>query len=127
MRVYVAASSKQLDRARMWMAALRAMGHTISHDWTASIEERGEANPPDATRDECWDWAIDDFAGIDTADVVWVLMPTTEGFGAAVELGYALALRKPVIVSGVWNRSIFTAMAVCYDRDDQAFETEFAA
>jgi hypothetical protein len=125
-KVYVAASSAQMDRAKDAMAKLRTAGHTVVHDWPTIIEDRGTANPVDATTDERWDWAIDDLAGVKAADVLWLLMPATEGFGAAVELGYALAHGIPVICSGVYARSIFTAMAVCYDRDDQAFETEFA-
>jgi len=126
MNIYVAASSKQMDRAREAMAKLRAAGHTIAHDWVAEVEAVGSANPPDATLEERWDWAIDDFAGIDRADVLWLLVPAEGGAGAWVELGYALAKRKPVICSGCHERSIFTAMAVCYDRDDQAFDQEFA-
>lgn len=126
LKVYVAASSKQLDRAKAAMQLLRLAGHSIAHDWVTEVEAVGSANPPDATNDERWDWAIDDLAGVKAADVVWFLVPDTEGAGAFVELGYALAIEKPVICSGLYQRSIFTAMAVCYDRDDQAFETEFA-
>lgn len=126
MRVYVAASSKQLDRARAAMAQLRAAGHTVTHDWPTIIEARGTANPLDATDDERWDWAIDDLEGVKAADVLWFLVPAEEGAGAFVELGYALAIKKPVICSGAYARSIFTAMTVCYDRDDLAFDTEFA-
>jgi hypothetical protein len=124
--VYVAASSLQMDRAKAAMTQLIEAGHAIAHDWPGIIEARGEANPADASNDERWDWAIDDLAGVKSADCVWFLVPDTEGAGAFVELGYALAHDIPVICSGVWSRSIFTAMAVCYDRDDQAFVTEFA-
>jgi nucleoside 2-deoxyribosyltransferase len=126
-KVYVAASSKQMDRASQAMAQLRAAGHEVVHDWPAIIEARGVANPLDATQDERWDWAIDDLQGVKRADVLWLLVPNEEGAGAFVELGYALALGKPVIASGVYLRSIFTAMAACYDRDDQAFQTEFGS
>ncbi len=126
-KVYVAASSLQMDRARDVMAQLRAAGHEVVHDWCSIIEARGVANPSDSTQDERWDWAIDDLQGVKRADVLWLLVPAEEGAGAFVELGYALALGKPVIASGAYLRSIFTAMAACYDRDDIAFKTEFAA
>jgi hypothetical protein len=126
LNVYVAASSLQLDRAKAAMALLVNAGHSVAHDWCGIIEARGEANPADASNDDRWDWAIDDLAGVKAADVVWLLVPETEGAGAFVELGYALANDIPVVCSGVYQRSIFTAMAVCYDRDDQAFATEFA-
>lgn len=125
MRVYVAGSSRQLGRVRAAMERLKAAGHTVVHDWPTIIEAQGEANPADATQDERWDWAIDDLAGVKAADCLWFLVPAEEGAGAFVELGYALAIGKPVICSGTYQRSIFTSMAVCYDRDDQAFDTEF--
>jgi hypothetical protein len=125
-KVYVAGSSKQLDRVKHWMDKLQAAGHTVTHDWPSLIEAVGSANPPDATRDECWDWAIDDLKGVRDAEVLWFLVPETEGAGAWVELGYALARQIPVVCSGVWSRSIFTSMTTCYDRDDLAFEAEFA-
>ncbi len=125
--VYVAASSKELGRAKTVMSMLRNAGHTVTHDWPAIIEARGMANPVDATEDERWDWAIDDLAGVAKADVLWLLVPAENGAGAFVELGYALARKKPVICSGPFLRSIFTAMAVCYDSDLAAFETEFGS
>lgn len=125
MKVYVAASSLQLDRAQAAMEWLRAAGHEVTHDWPAIIAARGGANPDDATQDDRWDWAIDDLAGVKSADVLWLLVPYKEGAGAFVELGYALAIGKPVICSGLYMRSIFTAMGVCYDTDEQAFRTEF--
>lgn len=127
MRVYVAGSSAQLERVRDAMDALIERGHTVTHDWAHLVEEVGEANPLDATDHERITWARDDLRGVNSADVLWLLMPTTEGFGAAVELGYALAHNIPVIVSGgIPKRSIFTVFGRCYDRDDQALDAEFA-
>lgn len=126
MRIYVAGSSRQLERVKAAMAALRSLGHTITHDWVALVEEYGEANPVDAATSTMRRWAADDLAGVYNADMVWLLMPETEGFGAAVEMGYAIAHGVPVIVSGAHARSVFTSLASCYDRDDLALAEEFA-
>jgi nucleoside 2-deoxyribosyltransferase len=52
-------------------------------------------------------------------------MPFEGGFGAGVELGYAIAKSIPIVCSGSCTRSIFTAFADCYDRDDQALDAVF--
>lgn len=126
MRVYVAGSSDQLDRVEAAMDALAEKGHVVVHDWCAAVRQVGEANPPDASLYARLRWARDDLAGVDSAQVLWVLMPSKEGFGAGVELGYAIAKGIPIVVSGTHSRSIFTAFAVdCFDRDDQALDHYF--
>ncbi len=125
-RVYVAGSSAQLERVKSAMAALREIGHTVTHAWPELVEEVGEANPLDATDAARRMWAADDLRGVYDADVLWLLMPSEGGFGAAVELGYALAHGIPVVVSGGdVKRSIFTVFGTCYDRDDQALDAVF--
>jgi hypothetical protein len=126
-KVYVAASSKQIDRARAAMDRLRAAGHTVTHDWTASIAEVGCANPIDATRQQRRNWALDDLQGVLEADVLWVLMPADhDSFGAGVEFGRAIDSDVSRIVCSGACASIFTSLADAeYGRDDQAFEAEF--
>jgi nucleoside 2-deoxyribosyltransferase len=126
MRIYVAGSSDQLERVEDAMIALERKGHTICHDWVTPVKQVGEANPPDASLYARLRWARDDLAGVDSAQVLWVLMPSKEGFGAGVELGYAIAKGIPIVVSGCHTRSIFTAFATeCFDRDDQALDQYF--
>jgi nucleoside 2-deoxyribosyltransferase len=126
-RVYVAGSSGQIERAKSAIAALRERGHIVTHDWPVLVERVGSANPPDASSADRTDWATDDLKGVHDADVFWLLMPSTDGFGAAVELGYALAHGRPVVVSGgTPSRSIFTELATwMFDRDDQALDELF--
>jgi nucleoside 2-deoxyribosyltransferase len=125
-RIYVAASSDQLERAKAAIEALQANGHVVTHDWTIAVEEHGTANPRDATVEQRAAWATDDLTGVHDADILWLLMPGQGGFGAAVELGYALAHGRPIVVSGGDPmRSIFTAFATVYDRDDQALAEAF--
>lgn len=127
MKVYVAASSGQLDRATAAMNALEERGHTVTHDWVTEVRLVGEANPLDASQLEQLRWARADLAGVLDADIFWLLMPSSGGFGAAVELGYAIAKGIPIIVSGgVPSRSIFTSFATdCLDRDDLALNKYF--
>lgn len=123
LRVYVAASSRELERAKWAMAQIRAMGHEISHDWVRCVEEEGEANPSAATLDQCEKWAWDDLEGVENADVIWLLMPDAGGFGAGVELGYAIGMDREIriVASGPTRCSIFTALAdACYPNDEDA-------
>jgi hypothetical protein len=134
MRIYVAASSKELDRAKWAINELRALGHTVTHDWPAEVEKVGSANPTDATIDEAASWSIEDLDGVDDAEVLWLLVPEADGFGAGVELGYAICLRDRtfdappihIVCSGPYLRSIFTSLAdALYMTDMDALHAEF--
>lgn len=125
-RIYVAGSSAQLERARAAMDALKERGYLVAHDWVTEVEKVGSANPPDAPMAKQAAWAREDLQGVLFADYLWLLMPAEEGWGAAVELGYALANSVPVIISGLHNRSIFSSLAAeRFDRDDQALDACF--
>lgn len=141
MRVYVAASSAELSRAKEAMRQLRAAGHQVTQDWVAEIEAVGAANPTGAAKSKRVKWSASCLYGVEQADAIWLLMPETEGFGAAVELGYAIGERRfrmwededgdrklRIVVSGPSHeRSIFTAMAdVAYPTDAAAFRAEFS-
>ncbi len=125
-RVYVAASSKELGRAKAAMALLREYGHEVTHDWVAEVEEVGSANPEHATVADKCRWAKADLDGVRAADLIWLLMPDQGGLGAYWEAGYAQALGKGLIVSGKHRRSIFTVYAGCFDSDLEAFDEVFA-
>lgn len=128
-QVYVAAASSELQRAEGAIQALRDLGHTVVHDWPAEVRRVGSANPTDAAYVSRRKWAIQDFDGVMSCQVFWLLMPHAEGFGAGVELGYALGMKYPaprIIVSGPYRRSIFTALVTeCYPTDVAALEAEF--
>lgn len=119
MKIYVAASSKELARAIRIMNALRERGHEITYDWTVPMRELG----PDAglTVEQRGLYAAKDSKGIEDADVFWQLIPTTPSSGAWWELGYACGLRNGggniplvVVVSGDANRCIFTSLVPFY-------------
>ena len=129
-RVYVAASSKELERAENAIQALLDLGHSVAHDWPAMIRRVGSANPADASPELNAQWANEDLAELESSEVLWLLMPAEGGFGAAVELGFALGKEDMhIVVSGpAVRRSIFTSLACAeYATDAEALEAEFAS
>lgn len=73
MRVYVAGSSKDIDRCERAVARCREAGFTITEDWVAEMR----ASAPDAQldADHLMACAKADIRGVETADVVWLLAP----------------------------------------------------
>lgn len=89
-RVYVAGSSREIDRARAAIAVLRAAGVEIWGDeWITDVERWGsggetlsDADRAARARRACH--------AIENVDVILVLWPHTASAGAWIELGYAL-------------------------------------
>lgn len=113
-KVYVAGSSRNLERPRRFIARVLANeAMQLTHNWVPDIDAARSVGAPD---DEICDerrahFARTDLHGIDAADVVVFLMESgTSGHGSWVELGYALASAhtKWIIVSGGGRQSIFT-------------------
>ena len=101
-KLYVAGSSRELDRARAVVATLSRHFEIVS-TWIAAVESAGAENPTDrATRLRCLD-------ELDRADTLLLLVPREENHshGAFFELGYAVATRKRTVASGLTGRSIF--------------------
>lgn len=124
MIVYVAGSSKQLDRVRNAMEALRELGHTVAHDWVSIVEAVGSAHPDDDSGRARF--AKADLAAVAQADMLWLLYQD-ESVGAFWEAGYAQGRGIPVVVSGACEGNIFVANCDWnYDRDDQCLLCEFS-
>ena len=122
MKVYVAASSSDLERAKKWMRALREIGVRVTSDWVEIIEDVGLANPRDAGPKARKKWSTHDLSGVDECDVLWFLVPDkANGRGAYFEAGFATALGKHVIYSGDTPQSIFCAQGKEYPYDEEAF------
>lgn len=131
MRIYVAGSSVELERAERVMDALRLECFEITHDWTKDVRANTAAARTDAdlTDHEAKAFASTDLRAIERAHLLLFLAPTTPTRGAWVELGYALALAgapegdlSSVYVSGPAARSsIFTRVA------DDVFASDDAA
>lgn len=96
---YIAASSRELLRAEQAMAYARSLGLTVT-DWTAPIRERAAQGLTDAdlTAHEMQRHALRDMAGIREARVVVVLLSPVES-EMRWEMGYAVGIGRPVIVS----------------------------
>jgi hypothetical protein len=112
MRVYIAASSREVERVREAQRMLAEWGHDLTLDWLTPMlaliaEGIGDA---DLSREAQAEAASADLRAIDNADALWLLAPREATKGAWVELGYALRASVPVVVSGGCP-SIFCALA----------------
>lgn len=119
--VYVAGSSRDLERAERVIAELRAIpGVEVPVDWPAQMRAHG----PDEglSAEERHGFALEDAAGVERARVLVLLRPTPEtpSAGAWVELGIAIGaslVRRRVsgrttvvVVSGCGTPCIFDAL-----------------
>jgi nucleoside 2-deoxyribosyltransferase len=123
--IYLAGASAEIDTCKRCMRALREAGHVVTFDWTAAISERATAglSDRDLTPEERRMFAGLDLKGVTDADLIWVLapQPPNASTGCWAELGYALALGPYIVVSGSWQRCIFTDLAdQCFDDHDAA-------
>jgi hypothetical protein len=98
-RLYLAASSRELDRAEAARDYARSLDVEV-YDWMALVRANIAAGRTDAdlTPHERQRHALGDLRGIADARV-FVLLATPHESEARVELGFALALRKPVVIS----------------------------
>lgn len=131
MKLYLAASSAEIDRARHWRDRCVAAGIEVVSTWIESVLRVGESNPREASRDQRSVWARTCLQEIETLhreDAFWFLWPTVKTeTGALVELGYMLGAwcqpgpRHRIIISGDTKRSIFCALGREYATDESAF------
>lgn len=110
--VYLASSSQNIENVRALAEFLEAKGITIAHRWWDDIAEavgRGwscDAELHDTYARRC---AHADMAAIAACHVLVFLDSHHKSFGAALEIGYAIALKKPLYVLGnphgrIWER-----------------------
>ena len=112
MRVYIAASSDEIERAEWWTAALQARGIVVVSTWPACVRAVGDANPRTATHQQRRSWSGACLLEVAQCDVLWLLVPSAgHGRGAYAELGAAHALGKQLVASGDVLQSVFTAQA----------------
>lgn len=127
MKVYIAGSTAEIDRAKSWGARLQRFGIEVISTWTTVVGEHG-CNPRDASLQQRRTWALDDIDQIRQADLFWLLVPALDrpSRGAWFELGVAWTLIAPgckqLIASGDTRQSIFCALAGReFDDDVDAF------
>lgn len=99
MKLYFAGASKQRFHIARLAKAAESQGHTVTHRWWEVMD-----NPK---VDYCRA-AIDDLQGVaDCEALVAVLDDVLISPGAHLELGYALALQKPILVIVTdWDRQL---------------------
>lgn len=97
MKFYIACSSTYRALARRYAEALEAEGHECTHRWWEVIEERGSANPRDATPDEARMWSDQDLRGVKSADRL-IVLAVGDSVGAWFEAGQADLLCIPWVV-----------------------------
>ncbi len=121
-RVYIAASSREVERVRAAQAAVAARGWELTLDWLTPMLALIADGKTDATlsEEEAADHATRDLRAIDDADAVWYLIPREPTKGAYVEFGYALGTGTLIVASGAPRTSIFEAMADAHVRDEDA-------
>ena len=102
MKIYVATKWENRQRARIVMADLKDLGHTITWDWTNDAGD-GVMNQRKQ--------AINDYNGVIDADAVVLILENDYPYeGTLVELGIALGAGKPVFILGeapVTKRCVF--------------------
>ena len=96
MKVYVAGKFEDRFEIRTVMNRLRAVGHEVTHDWT--YEDPGDLQG-DALASFLTHCAEADMNGVLEADIL-VLINHKLAFGAAAEMGMAIAWGKVVYVVG---------------------------
>jgi hypothetical protein len=119
MEIYVAASSKEVERAKFVMNKLRELGHEITHDWTVEVEKYKDTIPSDEILLKC---AENDYQGVTTCDYLVLLSPKDQNstIGAWVELGIALGLSTDILISGNADKCIFAHLAnELYENDEK--------
>lgn len=119
-KVYVAASQHEYQRARKAMFELRFAGCEITHDWTVEVGDF-----PATTDDDRYEAARADFIGVVQADVILLLTPDRPDWGCAMytELGIGLALdRRCIIVGPQRDRNIFAYLCERYETDQDGID-----
>lgn len=124
MKIYVAASSNEISRAKFWIQRLREHGFHVTSTWPEVVAEVGDANPRDAGDLHRALWAQTDLDQVAHSDVLWFLVGNSKG--AFVEYGYFHAKRtngeaRHLISSGDTKSSIFTALGREFSQDYDAF------
>jgi len=92
MKFYVAGKWEDRFRCKELMIRLRKLGHEITKDWT--VDEENAPGYPVIN-------VVEDIRGVTQADFyVGIFIEHYSYKGALIEMGAALALRKPVFIVG---------------------------
>lgn len=123
MKIYIAASSREVDRVRRAQELAVRWGWKLTLDWLTPMEAnraRGVSDT-DLTASHQAIIALEDLAAIESSDLVWLLSPREPTIGAWWEASHASAKGIPVVVSGCTAKtlpSIFVAVLPTVPRDE---------
>lgn len=113
--VYIAGSSRELDRVRAAQRVLESVGAKLTYNWVPDVERAIASGTPEPAlaRHIRRELASRDVEGVRSCDLLWWLAPSEPTRGAWLELGVAIerARRPIIIVSGTEEQrlqSIFT-------------------
>jgi len=121
MNLYIAGSKEQIERCELWRDAAIKEGFFITFDWMACVR----SNPADSVLHDYnrLEFAMQDRAAIHNCELFWLLLPDMKGAGCFVELGLAIQMNKPIVISGPFKRTIFETLANFNSAlDNRAFE-----
>lgn len=122
--IYIAGSSKDLDRVKKAAKLAGDSGWGITHRWWDVVEHVGDANPKEATRAQQLEWSLQDLNGVETAHAIW-LLADVHGLGCWIEFGFSLTRgqQKLRAMSGKGITTIFASLAgiVC-ETDEEALK-----
>ena len=118
-KVYVAGATKEVERVRTVQGYCRTAGHEITFDWTDGLEAQTVAEA-DMFDEHARTLAWRCLDGVNDADVVVLCVPAWQPTrGAWVELGYAVAKKRGIVILGEASRvSVFTRLGHSFVRDD---------
>ena len=105
MKVYVAGTMREVQRARTVIHAIKALLPVIdiTFDWTAADGGMSPAVLANLCR-----------RGVEKADVLVALVPSEGGTGIWVEVGMAIARPIPVLYVGDRSRTVFSAASCVF-------------
>jgi hypothetical protein len=130
-KIYIAGSSKDIDRCEAWRDRCIGVGIDITEDWMG--EMRSTPNEQLLDHERLIACALADLRGVMAADFVWLLAPPASkpSAGCWGELDRALTSKVPVVYSPPgWERPQFCIFTTLIDvtsgkicaTDDEAFE-----
>lgn len=123
MKIYVAGASSEIERAEAMIVRLKSEGIDVTCTWTENIRKVGLGNPVNASHEQRRKWSEQDLVEVAHAQVLWFLLPRPPNatFGAWVELGFAFARNKRILLSGS-SSNIFVGLGNVFIDDEEAFK-----
>jgi hypothetical protein len=119
--IYIAASSRELDRAKLAFARAQTAGFEIAYDWITDVEREGSSN--DVPDDVAFRCAVSDLKAAVEADHFWALSTNSySSRGQHVEIGARIAVRghASIVLSGERVPCIFLAGILRFETDSEA-------